>query len=101
MDFQIPKPNVVKLRPDAFPLKRGASKRPYCQHGRSLVDVVRRIVECETCGVDLDPIDILGEIANAGDWVLAMRKERAALEKTIVELEAEVKRLKAQKRRAT
>lgn len=64
-----------------------------------MVDEHARTFECE-CGADMDPIWFLLEIANDGDWVVAMRKERRELEAEILDLRKERTRLQAAVKRS-
>lgn len=54
-----------------------------------MVDEHARTLECDACGAEMDPIMSLLEIANDGDWVVAMRKERRELEAEILGLRKE------------
>lgn len=68
-----------------------------CSHERSWVDPHARTVNCRDCGIALDPIDVLTEIAARRERVVyhGRRMRRAA-----DYLEHEVERLKREERNA-
>lgn len=73
---------------------------PLCLHSGSYIDVRARAVSCQKCGVQLDPFEVLDKIAREADWVLALRRERHDLATEVDALKVEVRKLKAQKKRA-
>ncbi|MFI5296915.1 MAG: hypothetical protein ACHREM_02360 [Polyangiales bacterium] len=101
-DTKDPVDNVVRIRPDVFPLRAGDStgnKAPACFHHQAIIDQRMRIVQCGTCGANIDAIDELLKIARESDWVLAMRAEARQLREQITALKAEATTHRATVRR--
>ena len=77
------------------------ARKPWCGHYHASVDRSARKVWCRDCGIDLDPIDTLVQVARKGDMYLRMRDETRALTAKLEELQRQVKNAKAQRKRAT
>lgn len=71
-----------------------------CRHRQSHFDRLARRVWCRDCGVDLDPIAVIADLAGEWDRLLDARRETARLHKEIADLEAQRKRLRDAVRRA-
>lgn len=57
------------------------------------------MVECATCGGDLDPLEVLRDFARQGDRYLYILDEKKKLSGECESLRADIKRLKGQRRR--
>jgi hypothetical protein len=73
----------------------------FCSHAQTLVDDVKRVVECQKCGAVLDPITVLAALAQRWDRHAWTREEHTKLLREIESMKNEVRNLKAQKRRAS
>lgn len=84
-------------KPPPLVSKRG--KR--CHHWKhtATIDLNARALTCGECGADLDPYDFIDRLADDGTWLVETRKRYQALVKTMNELLAEEKRIKARVRR--
>lgn len=71
-----------------------------CRHSTAQVDEGARVVTCAKCGVALDPIHVLGEIANRERSLYYSRVAIAQAEKRLAELKAEERKAKARVTRA-
>jgi len=92
----------LELKPkNALPVQTHRSKKTrYCLHRSVLVDDNARTVECSKCGANLDPFAVLLTYARDGDRLRWMYLEIQQANKTIEELKAEERRVKARLRNA-
>jgi len=83
---------------------RTSGYQAQCRHTRFLVDPKLRTVECTHCGATVDPVDAMLTVGNDWEryagWVAHAKSERTRLEKLVLELKAEEKRVKSRLRRA-
>lgn len=87
------------LRGDLPPIASTPRKRNQCPHRRSLVDREDRRVTCRDCGVDLDPIEVISQIARVGDQYERAIKAVAESHARLAELERRERNAKARVRR--
>lgn len=99
--------NVLAFVVGPSPLMRRPARRggkPYCRHRGAFVDISAREVTCQQCDADLDPIEVLNQLAHeemtliwSREELVKLGKERDELKRD--ELKREIANLKAQKRR--
>ena len=84
--------------------KRASSAQRFCCHKKLLADEATRMLECEACGMIIEPFDFLWHWANGQQAVEyrvgELRKQERGLYEKIVELKKEEKRIKARLRGA-
>ncbi len=93
----IPFQEVVKVSPRTY-------EQVACKHLRIVLDDVRRVVECEDCGIIIDPYDYLRSYAQRsfGHWSRMARNAKDMadrLTREIEELECRKRSLRASVRR--
>lgn len=84
-------------KPPPIVAKRGGKR---CHHWRHTATINRhaRTLTCGACAADLDPYDFIDRLADDGTRLVETRKRYQALVKTMNELLAEEKRIKARVR---
>lgn len=80
-------------------VRRAYGLRDFCTHRETIVDTMARVVECRSCGADLDAYKVLGQIAMEWENLAAATTERRKLTDEIESLRAEEKRVKARLKR--
>lgn len=91
----------TEARPPAHRLRNGhVTNRCKVFRHLAVVDYDERRVECSACGVELDPFQVLREVAHAEDWYRSLYDEKDRLMKEVAELKEERTKLKAAVRRA-
>jgi hypothetical protein len=90
---------LAKAAPSSFPLVQAPWSMTTCRHVERNVDVRARTVTCRACGVALDPIVVLDDIAKDASWVLHMRLEKRKLTEECAALKIEASRLRAAAKR--
>jgi hypothetical protein len=76
-----------------------AGSCPLPRH-RAVVDSRARRVRCKSCGVDLDPIEVITDLARHHEWYARLITDGNRLAKEVAELEQQHAKLKAATRRA-
>lgn len=71
-----------------------------CRRHHAVVDREARLLRCKVCKRDLDPLQVIGEMAAQADAWRHLVAEKQQLENEITALKAEVTRLRAAARRA-
>lgn len=90
---------LAKAAPTSFPLVQATWSIARCRHIEKNVCRQARTLTCRACGVALDPIVVLDDIAKDSSWVLSMRLEKQKLGEEIATLKAEAAKLRAAKRK--
>lgn len=86
---------------DPFLVLHTNPDEPYCgHHGQVQVNKDRRRVTCAKCGSDLDPIEVLWWLATKERELVSKRELTRALDKRIMQLQDEERRVKARLKRA-
>jgi len=89
---------VIKFNPErSFTHKRPGSGKAYCNHSGVLVNEENRSIECQECGIILDPFDFLKKTCyqdeSAFTKFVTLENEVAKLEKRYKNLNTEIDRL--------
>lgn len=82
-------PPVIDGAPEEAP------RKGFCWPHAPSVDKVSRLVTCKRCKSQLDPVDVLLQVADHYDDYVRLGKETSTMRTQLVELRAEEKRIKA------
>lgn len=80
-----------------LPIGRAQFTAGICRHAHSVVDARARTVKCDSCGVPIDPIDLLDRIAH--EFATPLRKVQEA-ERRVRDMQENIGRLEREERNA-
>jgi len=95
--------NEVEAKLDELPVRLSEKPRA-CDHRGSVVDASARTLTCRSCGVALDPIDVLSKLARSRESLVSqgvfLRRQVDSLRETVATLERAERNAKARIRNA-